>query len=350
MGGCPAAPTAASGCSAAGSGTKESSGFDCPCVALSSPFIDRSRSGGFRLAAISIRGTAMERDNGQIAAVLRELADLSLRIGERAGELARLTAETRPARRSRSSESRTPEKASTNPREQTSPTPRSSRRKAALQAALHAAVKEGRGIRSRPPVGQRFLPKRRLAGRRRLLNVGPGLTSFGVHLIALLGLAMMYVKVKAEPVRVAITLGEAVELGEPAENVADEITLVAFDGPQQPDDSMESLTVAEAIAFGILLSYVVVVEGFGVPVAYYRNHTLDSTNMEDVSIGMIKGFVFGIIIVIISCHQGLHAENGAVGVGRSTTEAMVISALWVLIVNFFLSLLLNIVFPYSSAA
>jgi phospholipid/cholesterol/gamma-HCH transport system permease protein len=110
------------------------------------------------------------------------------------------------------------------------------------------------------------------------------------------------------------------------------------------------LLIAEAIAFGILLSYVVVVEGFGVPVAYYRNHTLDSTNMEDVSIGMIKGFVFGIIIVIISCHQGLHAENGAVGVGRSTTEAMVISALWVLIVNFFLSLLLNIVFPYSSAA
>jgi hypothetical protein len=69
-----------------------------------------------------------------------------------------------------------------------------------------------------------------------------------VHLIALLGLAMMYVNVKADPVRVAITLGEAVELGEPAENVAEEITLIAFDGPQPPDDSMESLAVAEAIA------------------------------------------------------------------------------------------------------
>jgi hypothetical protein len=109
-------------------------------------------------------------------------------------------------------------------------------------------VKEGRGIRSRPPVGQRSLPKRRLAGRRPWLIVGPGLTSGGVHLIVLMGLAMMYVKFKAEPVRVAITLGEAVELGEPAENVAEEITLVAFDGPQQADDSMESLTVAEAIA------------------------------------------------------------------------------------------------------
>lgn len=241
-------PRTCSGCSAAGSGTKESSGFDCPCVALSSPFIGRSGSGGIRLASTRIRGTAMERDDGQIASVLRELADLSLRMGERAGELARLTAERRPARRSRSSESRTPEKASTNPRKQTSPTPRSSRRQPALQAAVQAAVKEGRGIRLRPPVGQRFLPKRRLDGRRRLLHVGPGLTSFGVHLIALLGLAMMYVKVKAEPARVAITLGEAVELGEPAENVADEITLVAFDGPQQPDDSMESLAVAEAIA------------------------------------------------------------------------------------------------------
>ena len=69
-----------------------------------------------------------------------------------------------------------------------------------------------------------------------------------MHLIALLGLAMMYVKVKADPTRVVITLGEAVELGETTENVAEEITLVAFDGPQQPDDSLESLAVAEAIA------------------------------------------------------------------------------------------------------
>ena len=59
---------------------------------------------------------------------------------------------------------------------------------------------------------------------------------------------MMYVKVKADPARVAITLGEAVELGEATENDVEEITLVAFDGPQQPDDSVESLALAEAIA------------------------------------------------------------------------------------------------------
>lgn len=110
------------------------------------------------------------------------------------------------------------------------------------------------------------------------------------------------------------------------------------------------LLIAEAIAFGILMAYVVTVEGFGVPWAYYRNHMLSSTNMQDISIGMVKGFVFAFIIVVISCHQGLNAENGAVGVGRGTTQAMVVSSLWILIVNFFLSLLLNIFFPFTASA
>ena len=88
--------------------------------------------------------------------------------------------------------------------------------------------------------------------RRRGLAVGPGLVSGIVHLIALLGLAMMYVSVEAEPVRVAITLGEtehlgeAVAVGETTEAAPDEVTLVASDDPQQPDSAMESL--AEAIA------------------------------------------------------------------------------------------------------
>jgi hypothetical protein len=58
----------------------------------------------------------------------------------------------------------------------------------------------------------------------------------------------MYVTVEAEPVRVAITLGEAAAVGETTEADSDEFTLVAFDAPQQPDNAMESLTVAEAIA------------------------------------------------------------------------------------------------------
>jgi phospholipid/cholesterol/gamma-HCH transport system permease protein len=63
---------------------------------------------------------------------------------------------------------------------------------------------------------------------------------------------------------------------------------------------------------------------------------------------MIKGFVFGIIITVVACHQGLKAEEGAVGVGRGTTSAVVISSLALLISNFFLSILLNYFFPIGT--
>src|SRR5919204_209865 len=51
------------------------------------------------------------------------------------------------------------------------------------------------------------------------------------------------------------------------------------------------------------------------------------------------------MIVFISCHKGLTTREGAVGVGRATTEAVVISCLAVLISNFFLTMALNIVYP-----
>ncbi len=109
------------------------------------------------------------------------------------------------------------------------------------------------------------------------------------------------------------------------------------------------LLIAESITFGLVASYMVCVYGFDVPPAWFVTHITDHTNMEDVSCGMIKGFVFGIIITLISCHQGLMAGNGAVGVGRGTTSAVVYSSLTILIVNFFMSILLNYFFPLGTA-
>jgi phospholipid/cholesterol/gamma-HCH transport system permease protein len=49
--------------------------------------------------------------------------------------------------------------------------------------------------------------------------------------------------------------------------------------------------------------------------------------------------------VFISCQKGLSAREGAVGVGRATTEAVVNASLAVLICNFFLTMLFNIIYP-----
>ena len=108
------------------------------------------------------------------------------------------------------------------------------------------------------------------------------------------------------------------------------------------------LLIAESITFGLLASYIVTVYAYGVPKPWFMTHMLEHTNMTDLSVGMIKGFVFGILITLISCHQGLIAKDGAVGVGNGTTRAVVISSLTLLICNFFLSLLLNYVFPMGA--
>ncbi len=108
------------------------------------------------------------------------------------------------------------------------------------------------------------------------------------------------------------------------------------------------LLIAESIAFGLGASVFVGTTVFRIPYAWFWNHVVDHTNLHDVSFGMIKGFVFGILIVIISCHQGMAASNGAVGVGLGTTRAVVNSSLALLVVNFFLTMLLNHFFPMGS--
>jgi phospholipid/cholesterol/gamma-HCH transport system permease protein len=104
------------------------------------------------------------------------------------------------------------------------------------------------------------------------------------------------------------------------------------------------LLIAESAFFGILAS-IVIGQVFGVNYAYWMSQMGRYTELGDIMIAIVKGLVFGLLIVIISCHQGLKANQGAVGVGRGTTRAMVYSSLAVLVVNFFLTLGMNVVFP-----
>lgn len=105
------------------------------------------------------------------------------------------------------------------------------------------------------------------------------------------------------------------------------------------------LLIAESAAFGILASLVVGTGPFHVNGAYWLDQMNKHTDGTDVVIAMVKGLVFGMLIVTLSCHQGLKADQGAVGVGRGTTRAMVYSSLAILVVNFFLTMALSLVFP-----
>jgi phospholipid/cholesterol/gamma-HCH transport system permease protein len=104
------------------------------------------------------------------------------------------------------------------------------------------------------------------------------------------------------------------------------------------------LLTAEAIAVGIGAGYVVGVFLLGIEPTYLWSNMLKYTNTSDVVIGLIKSFVFGGLLALISCYKGLTCGEGAEGVGRATTEAVVFSSITILITNFFLTLVLGQIF------
>lgn len=57
----------------------------------------------------------------------------------------------------------------------------------------------------------------------------------------------------------------------------------------------------------------------------------------DVMMGLLKTVFFAIVIVIVGAQQGLRTTGGATGVGRATTNAVVISIVTIYILNFFLA-------------
>ncbi|MCS7222962.1 MAG: ABC transporter permease [Armatimonadetes bacterium] len=78
----------------------------------------------------------------------------------------------------------------------------------------------------------------------------------------------------------------------------------------------------------------------GVAYGIFWRSVQDYLDFGDFFWGVIKGVPFGLIVAFVSCHCGLKTEGGAVGVGRSTTEAVVISFVLIYATDYLLSTLL----------
>ena len=104
--------------------------------------------------------------------------------------------------------------------------------------------------------------------------------------------------------------------------------------------AMPILTV-ECIAIGIGAGYFVGGHLLNIDSTFLWYNMVKYTKDVDVFIGVIKGFVFGGIVAIVGCYKGMNCGEGAEGVGRATTEAVVYSSITILVSNFFLTLLLS---------
>jgi phospholipid/cholesterol/gamma-HCH transport system permease protein len=96
------------------------------------------------------------------------------------------------------------------------------------------------------------------------------------------------------------------------------------------------LTVA-ADVLGILGGGLVANSLYGLPMNLFWDSVRNGITVEDILGGVIKPIVFGLIIGSISCHKGLSTEGGTEGVGHSTTSAVVLASIVVIIADFFLA-------------
>jgi phospholipid/cholesterol/gamma-HCH transport system permease protein len=99
------------------------------------------------------------------------------------------------------------------------------------------------------------------------------------------------------------------------------------------------LLVVFAVLVGWLGGALVAVTNQKIAISFqgYFNNLRDVVDVEDVLNGLIKSFVFALVIGIVSCHQGLVTTGGPRGIGRSVTKAVVNSIVLILILDYFLT-------------
>src|SRR5437762_9055071 len=84
---------------------------------------------------------------------------------------------------------------------------------------------------------------------------------------------------------------------------------------------------------GVLGGSLFGVAGGGYTFGGYMLATREALLLRDITSGVIKSLVFGMVITAVGCHEGFATGTGAEEVGRSTTSAVVISILLVIVID-----------------
>lgn len=87
---------------------------------------------------------------------------------------------------------------------------------------------------------------------------------------------------------------------------------------------LPALTILGNLA-GIFGGYIVGTGSLNISSDLYMHVTYKYLELKDIYTGLFKSFIFGIIIALVACYEGLTTDGGAEGVGKATTRSVVIS-------------------------
>ncbi len=103
-----------------------------------------------------------------------------------------------------------------------------------------------------------------------------------------------------------------------------------------------ALTVITDVV-GVLGGAFIAFFALGITVDKYLENIFQYLGLMDFLSGLLKSVFFGIEIAVIACYQGFNTTGGAEGVGKSTIQAVVKSSMAILISDYFLTYLLQII-------
>jgi phospholipid/cholesterol/gamma-HCH transport system permease protein len=102
---------------------------------------------------------------------------------------------------------------------------------------------------------------------------------------------------------------------------------------------MVPLLCIYADVFGIVGGALVGVGLFDIPLAQYLDQTRGAIRLSDVAVGLVMSFVFGVIIAVAGCYQGLRSGRSSAAVGRAATSAVVSAIVGIVVADAIITLI-----------
>jgi len=88
---------------------------------------------------------------------------------------------------------------------------------------------------------------------------------------------------------------------------------------------------------GIIGGYIVGVGLLNINSGIYIDKMIEIVELDDIFNGLVKAACFGLILSLVGCYKGFYTTGGAQGVGKATTQAVVIASVTILISDYFLT-------------
>lgn len=98
-----------------------------------------------------------------------------------------------------------------------------------------------------------------------------------------------------------------------------------------------------ADALGIIGGTVVGIGFLGISPTTYFDYSFKALNLTNILVGVLHSVVYGFIIAISGCYEGLNAGRDADAVGKATTSAVVVSLVWMIVATGILTVILEVI-------